>query len=72
LLQSIAAEHNSSVSSVVLNWVLSTGAIIIPKSSKEEHVAVNAKILTNEKISLTLTKLEDIAMLDGSIGKPWE
>jgi diketogulonate reductase-like aldo/keto reductase len=73
VLQRIAAEHESIVSSVVLTWVLSTGAIIIPKSSKEDHVVANAQLMIGDRnLQLTVENLADIAKLDGSIGKPWE
>eukprot|EP00603_Paraphysomonas_imperforata_P015742 CAMPEP_0114454962 /NCGR_PEP_ID=MMETSP0104-20121206/2852_1 /TAXON_ID=37642 ORGANISM="Paraphysomonas imperforata, Strain PA2" /NCGR_SAMPLE_ID=MMETSP0104 /ASSEMBLY_ACC=CAM_ASM_000202 /LENGTH=317 /DNA_ID=CAMNT_0001627363 /DNA_START=85 /DNA_END=1035 /DNA_ORIENTATION=- len=71
VLQRIAAQHETDVSAVVLSWVLSTGAIIIPKSSKAEHVADNAKVGTERRVHLTAENLADIARLDGSIGKPW-
>ena len=74
LLNSIAEEHHTTVSAVVLHWVLSTGAIIIPKSSQEAHVASNAQILTplGDQIVLTQENIEAIQNLDGSNGKPWE
>lgn len=72
LLLEIAAEHNSTVSSVVLSWVLSSGAVVIPKSSKKNHVKMNANILSSEKINLTQENIDSIRTLDGSIGMPWE
>lgn len=72
LLNDIAAEHNSTVSSVVLHWVLSTGAVIIPKSSKVDHIVTNANILTDGMIYLTSENIEAISRLDGTIGNPWD
>lgn len=67
ILQNIAAKHNTTISSVVLSWVLAEGAIIIPRSSKKENVQKNAELLTTNKINLDEYDLRLISELDGTL-----
>lgn len=66
-LQSIAIKHNTTISSVVLSWVLAEGAVIIPRSSKKENIQQNANLLTTNKIFLDEFDLRLISELDGTL-----
>jgi diketogulonate reductase-like aldo/keto reductase len=66
-LLSIASKHNSTVSSIVLSWILNEGAIIIPRSTQPANIKTNAALLIN-RIPLDEYDLRLIGDLDGTLG----
>ena len=66
-LQSIAEKHNTSITTIVLSWVLQEGAVIIPRSANKENIQTNANLLVN-RISLDEYDLRLIEGLDGTLG----
>jgi diketogulonate reductase-like aldo/keto reductase len=67
-LQSIAEKHNTTISTVVLTWVLHEGAVIIPRSANKENIKTNAELLI-KKISLDEYDVRLIEGLDGTLGE---
>lgn len=67
-LHAIANKHNTSITSIVLSWVLQEGAIIIPRSSKKENIKSNAELLIN-RIDLDEYDMTIMEALDGSLGQ---
>ena len=57
VLQRVAASHGLSVSQTILTYLLNKGYIILPRSSKEEHIAANIQL---EGLSLTAQDIQDI------------
>jgi diketogulonate reductase-like aldo/keto reductase len=51
----IAQNHGIEVSKVILSYLLGKGYVVLPRSSKENHIASNIQIegitLTNEEVS---------------------
>jgi diketogulonate reductase-like aldo/keto reductase len=87
VLQSIARNHRSSVSAVVLSWLSAEEAIAIPRCSSEKHLKenfekscsssslcrVNSNSNNNGLLSLSEEELQRIRSLDGTLGEgPWE
>lgn len=85
VLKSIARKHGITVSQVVLAWVITEGAIALPRSTKASHLESNFQwcslssicepsIHDNRDIPLVLdhTDLEEIRNLDGILGEPWD
>lgn len=79
-LQRIAGEHSSSVTEVVLCWLLQEGVVAIPRSRSPEHQRENSfqNRRANEegegemyRCFLDDADLEDIRALDGTLGLPW-
>ena len=60
-LAGIGAKHNKSVAQVALRWLIQSGVIIIPKSSRKERMAENLNIFDFE---LDADDMSAIAMLD--------
>ena len=80
-MQSIADKYNVNIAEVVMSWVLQEGAVCIPRSSKEEHLHMNANMQTidantgkllNARIFLTEEDMQVIRDLDGSLGSLWD
>lgn len=59
-LSEVGAKYGKSKAQVALNWLVSKGVIAIPKASKKEHLAENAK-----STSFVLSK-DDIALLEAA------
>ena len=79
LLKRIALKHdNTTVSSVVLSWLLQSNVVAIPRASSLDHIKQNAAPIENGlnanalKIFLDEADMRDILSLDGSIGTPWQ
>jgi diketogulonate reductase-like aldo/keto reductase len=49
VLKNIAKKHKTTVSAVVLSWVLQEDAIAIPRASKEEHIHENAAFIVHQE-----------------------
>ncbi len=75
VLQTIASNHNKTVSQVVISWVLQEDCVAIPRSSNTQHLQTNFEhlhvhdgntipFLTNEDMTI-------IRALDGSVGSLW-
>ena len=63
-LAGIGAKHNKSVAQVALRWLIQSGVIIIPKSSRKERMAENLNIFDFE---LDADDMSAIAMLDSRL-----
>jgi len=60
-LQRIAAAHNATPAQVTLAWLLQQGFMVIPSSTRREHLKAN---LDARKITLTGEEMQAIATLD--------
>ena len=60
-LQRIAAAHNATPAQVTLAWLLQQGFMVIPSSTRREHLKAN---LDARKITLTGEEMQAIASLD--------
>jgi diketogulonate reductase-like aldo/keto reductase len=83
VLMDMASRYGRSVASVIISWAIQEGVVIIPRTSKMEHIDDNSRILTglstdnsnnaNFSPSLaTFLSYRDIAIirkLDGSLEK---
>ena len=58
MIVKIAQNHGIEVSKVILSYLLGKGYIILPRSSKENHIASNIQLEGN-----TLTE-EEVAQID--------
>mmetsp|Transcript_26989 Transcript_26989/g.25843 ORF Transcript_26989/g.25843 Transcript_26989/m.25843 type:complete len:329 (-) Transcript_26989:357-1343(-) len=78
LLQGIAEKHGTSVSGVVLSWLLQENVVAIPRASSYDHIRENAAPIANgpdkDNLQVFLDKddIEAIRSLDGTLGTPWE
>ena len=78
VLKAIASDHGRSVTDVVLSWAVQLGVVVLPRSTRDEHIRANAAILPDPKVQqgvyatfLTPSDMAQIDALDGSIGSPW-
>jgi diketogulonate reductase-like aldo/keto reductase len=80
VLVDMASRYDRSVAAVIISWAIQEGAIVIPKTSKADHVDDNARVLTaspsGDAISppklttfLTFRDIAIIRALDGSLEK---
>jgi aldehyde reductase len=67
-LGAIAEKHNTTISSVVLSWVLNEGAIIIPRSKNRQNIEHNAELLRSNRVYLDEYDMRIIRELDGILG----
>lgn len=79
VLNRIAYKHdNTTVSAVVLSWLLQSNVIAIPRASRLDHIKQNAAPLEDGlalsalKVFLDAGDMREILLLDGSLGTPWE
>ena len=80
VLIDIAEKHNCTIYEVVVSWLLQEDVIVIPRSSKVEHLKQN--IFTYRKHEngpfewydcfLDDEDMIDIGSLDGALGSPWD
>ncbi len=66
IIQKIAADKSISWVNLVLYWALQSNVIVLPRSTDEEHIFDNAKLLTmeeNDSNLLTLSEIEAIEAL---------
>jgi diketogulonate reductase-like aldo/keto reductase len=76
-LQSIALNHDTTVSEVVLCWLLQEGMVAIPRSSSKQHLLINSlqQRQTDDgkayKCFLNNSDMNAIRALDKSRGLPW-
>ncbi|NDV02388.1 aldo/keto reductase [Pseudoroseicyclus tamaricis] len=61
VMEQIAGAHDATVAQVTLAFLLAEGHVVIPTSSKPEHIAANLRALD---LSLTEAEMEDIRGLD--------
>lgn len=77
-LKSIAAAHDTSVTDVVLCWLLQEGAVAIPRSTSSQHIIANSLQHRYDaqrqayRCFLTDEDLAVIRALDGTLGNPWD
>ncbi len=78
ILHEIANKHGTTISSVVLSWLLQEGVVAIPRSEKTEHIRQNAAPIMEGKaqgglrVFLDDADMELIRNLDGIHGTPWD
>lgn len=78
LLQNIAQKYGTSVSAVVLSWLLQENVVAIPRGSSIDHIKENASPIINRPntdnlhVILEREDIEAIRSLDGTLGTPWE
>lgn len=61
VIKRIAEKHNASPAQVLINWGISRGTAVIPKSTTKEHIISNLK---SDELKLTEDDLKKIASLD--------
>ena len=80
-LISIAKKHQTTISQVVLSWLLQEGVVAIPRSSSFEHINENASLFNIDsesgetitvKVFLDHDDIEYIRSLDGTLGNLWD
>jgi diketogulonate reductase-like aldo/keto reductase len=76
-LLSIAAAYGTTVSDVVMCWLLQEDALVIPRSTSSEHILANsmqhrAVGSTHYQCFLSELDLAVIRALDGTLGTPWD
>ncbi|MBD3346658.1 MAG: aldo/keto reductase [Chitinivibrionales bacterium] len=59
-LESIAGKYGRSIIQVMLRWALQKGTIVIPRSSKEEHISENIDLFGFELSDEDIMKLDTI------------
>ena len=78
LLADIAEKHGTTISAVVLSWLLQEGVVAIPRSTSVEHIQQNALPIIEGKdhdglrVFLDERDMELIRSLDGVHGTPWD
>ena len=79
ILIDIANKHGSTVSAVVLSWLLQEGVVAIPRSASTEHIRQNAAPIEEGRdadhtlrVFLDDGDMEMIRGLDGIHGSPWD
>jgi len=76
ILIDIAKKHGTTVSAVVLSWLLQEGVVAIPRSASTEHIRQNAAPIEEGNGSLRVFlddgDMEMIRSLDGIHGTPWD
>lgn len=78
LLLLIAEKYATSVSAVVLSWLLQEDVVAIPRASSVDHIKENAAPIANGldknnlRVFLQQVDIEAIRSLDGTLGTPWE
>jgi alcohol dehydrogenase (NADP+) len=78
ILQEIAEKHETSVSAVVLSWLLQENVVAIPRASSVDHIRDNAAPIANGpdkdnlQVFLKQDDIEAIRSLDGTLGTPWD
>jgi len=86
-LQMIASKNDKSLPDVVLSWLIQEGVVAIPRSTSDEHIVMNARMLPLEDrwgqgeadrqgiwgygTFLNETDMEAIRKLDGKLGSLW-
>lgn len=63
VIRRIAQAHNTTVTAVTLAWALSRDAIVVPRSSKPDHIRQNAQV---HLLRLSDDELAAIDALDGT------
>ena len=86
-LKHLALKHKTSISQVVISWVLQENCVVIPRASKQTHILENKLSIIMKNVSnhdigynspshihvfLTREDIELIRSLDGTIGTPWD
>ena len=77
-LTEIAAKHNTTISNVVISWLLQEDVVAIPRSSSVAHIEENAspmlkgKDMNGLKVFLDASDMEMIRGLDGFHGSLWD
>ena len=63
ILENMAREKHTDIATVVLTWALAKGLVVIPRSTKADHLKTNANLLQGEKLRLCLTQ-QDLKTID--------
>lgn len=77
VLLAIAGKHDTTVSDVVISWLLQEEVVAIPRASSKDHIIANSSPITTgikgEVLRVFLDKddMEQIRSLDGTLGHPW-
>ncbi|MCB0331694.1 MAG: aldo/keto reductase [Bdellovibrionales bacterium] len=71
VLQEIASKHMTSPASVSLRWLLQRGLIVIPKSSSDEHLEENLKVLSWELQPEDMAKINAISERERKVEPEW-
>lgn len=75
LLLKLAEKHNTTVSAVIISWLLQENVIAIPRASSANHIRENAAPIENGvsqeslRVFLSEEDLQAIRSLDGSLDK---
>nr|XP_039267075.1 2,5-diketo-D-gluconic acid reductase B-like [Styela clava] len=69
VITKIAAEHNRSPAEVVLKWAMNQEVVVIPGSTKEEHLSNN---LNSLNLELSEEETVQIVSLDGKLEPQYE
>lgn len=78
VLLEIARKHDTTVSDVVISWLLQEEVVAIPRASSKDHIIANASPIStgikDEVLRVFLDKddMERIRSLDGTLGHPWD
>lgn len=78
ILNEIARKHDTTVSDVVISWLLQEEVVAIPRASSEDHIIANSSPIKtgikDEGLRVFLDKddMERIRSLDGTLGNPWD
>jgi len=65
-LRAIAESRGATPVAVALAWAVQRGAVVVPRSSRVEHIRANAEVL---RLVLTDAELEAVDALDGTLDR---
>jgi diketogulonate reductase-like aldo/keto reductase len=77
VLLEIARKHDTTVSDVVISWLLQEEVVAIPRASSKDHIIANSSPIStglreeNLRVFLDKDDMEEIRSLDGTLGHPW-
>lgn len=65
----LSDKYNKTNSQIILRWLLQKGFIVIPESSKRDHIRENANIFDFELEDKDMEKMDDIKVEKGKLKK---
>lgn len=80
VLDEIAKKYNSTISSVVLSWLLQEGVVAIPRAVQDSHIEENASLMVKDengrliglRVFLDDNEMQQIRDLNGILGSLWD
>lgn len=72
-LQSVARDHNKSISQICLRWIIQQGVVAIPKSSTPERIQENIGIFDFNLTEAEMTAINNLPLLgfSGELPNHW-